>query len=354
MALDTDRANLTRQYLLGVLPPEDAARLEEDFFADHEVFQEIEIAEDDLVDAYVRGELSENECRQLERNLGRLPRVAERIKFAKVLERATRIASQPTDAAGLDSANKLASVTEVAPKDDTSEPEHLFSVKRDGKKDYRGWKALFASWSVPQRIGALASAAVLVIAGSFLSLDWMRLRGETQRLIAERNELQRRNEAIASSTEDERRRLAFEKKNADAENETLKRQLEEARNSSQVGTALSPILLFLYPGGSRSPEDTESDLTLPARPTTVNLHLALEADNYPKYTVLIKRVGGPKVIERSGLRSSKDKSNIVLKLQLSSSLLRLGYYTVTVSGLRPPDEPVLVASYSFRTIGGAD
>lgn len=347
MALNSDKSVLTRQYLLGALSPADVAYLEENYFVDNEFFQEVEIAEDELVDAYVRGELSEEETRQFKSNLARLPRLAERIKFAQVLERATRIPSQSNDATGVDAA---APITET-PKDDSAEPQNIFSVSH-AKETSSGWKNLLGTWLTPQRIGALTTAIVLLTAGGFLFRDWLRLRQETRQLVAEREETQRQNELLTTKAEAERRELAQEITNAEAQNESLRKELERAL--AQVGSVLPRIDFPLFPGGSRDPSGRSSDLPLPAKPSTIVAWLALETTDYPKYEAIVKRVGGREVAHQKDLQPTNYKSTPSLKLPISSSLLRRGDYTVTVNGLPSSSEPVFVTSYRFRIIDRAD
>jgi hypothetical protein len=344
LALERDKANLARQYLLGTLRPDDAMLLEENFFVDDPTFEEIEIAEDELVDAYVRQELSENERLRFEQNLGQLPRVEERIKFARALVLTTVVGSQPTDATGLDSAESLSS--NDLSKEEPATAENIFSVT-PGETTRRGWRELLASWFVPQRVAALSAAMVLLVAMSFLFVDWLRLRRESQRLIAEREEVQRQKDAIAGRDENERRQLAQQAEAAEAQKATLMEELERLR--SQTGAPQPAIALLLFPGGSRG-SGSESDLHLPPNPTTVRLRLALESDNYPHYGAVVNDVDGVVITKKSNLNSSNYKSTKVVTLQLSSKALsKRGNYTVTLNGIRPPNPEEFVGSYSFRT-----
>ncbi|MCP3978005.1 MAG: hypothetical protein GY716_01565, partial [bacterium] len=51
------------RYLLGELPDDDAGDLEQAVLTDGGLFEQLRAIEDDLVDAYVRGELSTRETR---------------------------------------------------------------------------------------------------------------------------------------------------------------------------------------------------------------------------------------------------------------------------------------------------
>jgi len=72
-------------YLLGRLSAEDRDRVEREYLADDSLHQEIIAVESELLDSYVRGELSVDEQKYLVGNLG--PAVTERIQFARALGR---------------------------------------------------------------------------------------------------------------------------------------------------------------------------------------------------------------------------------------------------------------------------
>jgi len=78
-----------RRYLLGELPDEDRERLQAAYFADGELFVRLLGVEEDLIDAYVRGELTEGDRVRFEQRFGRTARQLDRIKIARMLAGAT-------------------------------------------------------------------------------------------------------------------------------------------------------------------------------------------------------------------------------------------------------------------------
>lgn len=76
-----------RQYLLGLLPQEQAGELEEQLFIDGELFEELLIAEDELVDQFLAGEMSEREREAVERHFLRAPGRQEQLLFAGALKK---------------------------------------------------------------------------------------------------------------------------------------------------------------------------------------------------------------------------------------------------------------------------
>jgi anti-sigma factor RsiW len=76
-----------RQYLLGALSQEQAAEIEERLLSDGELYEELLIAEDELVDQYLSGELSARERERVESHFLRAPERQEQLRFGHLLSR---------------------------------------------------------------------------------------------------------------------------------------------------------------------------------------------------------------------------------------------------------------------------
>jgi len=74
-----------QQYLLGRLPEEEEAELERLYLADDALFEELLAIEDDLRDAYVRGELSMPDHEAFQRRLLTVPQQRQEQEFAHAL-----------------------------------------------------------------------------------------------------------------------------------------------------------------------------------------------------------------------------------------------------------------------------
>ena len=74
-----------RRYLLGGLRVRERARLEERYFKNDDLFEKIEMVEDELVDAYVRGYLSESESRLFEEDYLGSERRRDKVGVAREL-----------------------------------------------------------------------------------------------------------------------------------------------------------------------------------------------------------------------------------------------------------------------------
>lgn len=83
------------RFLLGDLPETEREALEERLLGDADLFLELELAEEELIDSYVRGELVEADRRRFEATCGTSPRIAQRLKFASQLaEQADHVSTE--------------------------------------------------------------------------------------------------------------------------------------------------------------------------------------------------------------------------------------------------------------------
>ena len=82
---DLDLEADLRAYLLGVLPPERQDSIEERFFADKELHLQLQATGDDLIHAYLAGELSPADRERFETHFLASPRRRERLAFVRSL-----------------------------------------------------------------------------------------------------------------------------------------------------------------------------------------------------------------------------------------------------------------------------
>jgi hypothetical protein len=76
-----------RQYLLGILAPEQTVELEERLLIDGELYEELLIAEDELVDQFLSGEMPDGERETVETHFLRAPARQEQLLFAQALKK---------------------------------------------------------------------------------------------------------------------------------------------------------------------------------------------------------------------------------------------------------------------------
>jgi len=76
-----------RQYLLGTLSQGQVAEFEERLLSDGEIYEELLIVEDELVDQFLSGELSATERERVESHFLSTPQRREQLRFAQLLRR---------------------------------------------------------------------------------------------------------------------------------------------------------------------------------------------------------------------------------------------------------------------------
>ena len=313
-----DKEAVEMRYLLGKLPDSEAAQLEERYFVEDGVFDEIETEEDELVDAYVRGTLSAEDRKRFERNVSRSPRLAERVEFARLL---SAVAS----------------------------PSQVVSPK-PAKESW--WRSLFNfSWMQNGALrSAVAVALFLVVVGSPTAFLWLRVRDE-RRLAAERTALEQQRQQLAQQLSDQQAKtnqLASDLQNSKAEEQRLAQQLqatkdELARTETQP---FVPASIFLFPTSSRGPGNRDV-LTVPSDATTIQLKLVLESDDYASYEATVKTPDDREILKRR-VKPTRSGQARIIALQFPARLLNSGEYAVTVRGLTPSGTYEPVADYPVR------
>lgn len=325
------------RYLLGILSEDDRARIEDAFFADDAKFDELELLEDELIDDYVREELSPDERRQFEAKLQTSPRLVERVHFARVLAEKANAFSRAEAADLLKAASPIPAAA---------------------KPRVRWWESFF-----PQqrafRMAIAACLALLVVGGGALVADWLRLRRASERINSERAMLQRQKDDLD-------RQLSAQQAQADQQNAELQRErdqriedlklIEELQRAAQSKeqTPLLPSLstfatIFLTPGRVRSGGAGPAQLIIGPETKTARLQLALEKNDYPTYNATIESADGTEIFRSHGLRAHATRSGPQLLLSVPSRLLDAnGDYIIHVDGLPTSGQPENFNDYQFR------
>jgi hypothetical protein len=318
--LATTRNNeaLARQYLLGKLSEADARGIEDEYLTNDKAFEEMEVAEDEIIDAYARDELSREDREQFEKNLITSPRIRKRVDVAKLL--ALR-----------------ASQHQVEP---------VLSVTPTPAVKTWSWKTIFWPSSPFGRFAFASLTLTLLIAVSALFIDWLRIRQESNRLYALRAQLEQENQKLKTENNEsssETQRLSEELKKQEAENSRLNDEIERALSRPSQPPTI-PILLFI--SGARDTEGSNRDTKLPKEPAIFELTMRLEEAKFARYSVTVKTIdqrviSGPHEIRTRGK---------TLKLRLPSSRFKPNDYIATVSGVPPSGTPVEIEDYTFRII----
>ena len=234
--------NVTR-YLLGELSEQEQAALEEKYFSDPQVFNEVLKVESELVDAYARGQLSTEMRERFEQSYLKHPARRQRVEFAKALT--TRIDE------------RTASVTNA---------------------DLRAsWKqrllATFGGRGRPLRFATALVIVLVVLVGVWILLN----SRERQREAAQKQPIQTPQQIEKPQAQEER-------------------AASQPSPSSNSNSAPSIVTLALIAGGVRSGDSGPTQtLVIPRDTTQAQISLDLKDDSYPRYRVSLRKIGGAEI-----------------------------------------------------------
>jgi len=269
MELRLEDEQLMARYLLGDLSIDERDRVEERFFTDEDYYQNLLLAEDDLIYDYLRGALSSD----------------DHTKFG------TRILASPSLRRKVKSLEALMNLEEAAPRVETSTAE----VPRSNRIIWgQAIKELFAIRR-PAFGFALAAAVLFAAASYYFITETGRLRTEIARVEAERER-----ERLASSERErdmqrelEDMRDGEEKLSSDMELEKqMRAQAEDEVRRLRSQSAAPAVSFILMPGLTRSQDEPER-LIIPKSAHKVALKLDLEGEEkYSSFRAELRTMGG--------------------------------------------------------------
>ena len=92
LTLDSNEQQILRTYLLGQSSPEDSSRFEERLLSDGSFYDELLIAEEELIDEYLTEELSEAERRHFESHFLLVTERQQQLRFARAFHKYVAVA----------------------------------------------------------------------------------------------------------------------------------------------------------------------------------------------------------------------------------------------------------------------
>jgi hypothetical protein len=284
----TERAQekLLLNYLLGHLSNEEQARVEDRAFADAGYLDALEAAEADLIDSYVRGELSQADRRQFEQRFLASPQRRGKVEFARTLAR-------------------------VAAESHAARP--LVPARPSP------WQALadmMGGWSPALRFAAAAGVLLCVAGASWLVVHNASMRARVAALEAQRRNLESREQALQQKLSEERARAA-----------------QGPGPSSE--TPRPPLLasLVFVPGLSRA-ESSVQRLVLDPSVQLARIEIQLEPrDDFPRFRAELRTRRGEEVFTQSNLRKRQSSGGSVVTFDVPATALAVGEYELALKGL---------------------
>jgi hypothetical protein len=349
MNRDTYNNQKITRYLLGSLPEADAEQFDELSFTDDEFSDALKSAEKDLVDAYVRSELSEKDLEKFETHYLASPRRREKVEFAKTFQVYAEKNFRELSAS------------------EQSKPKRNFSKWLAALNIFTGGRALW-------QLGLAAAVLVLMILGGRLWLENNRLREQSSETQAKRDALAAREQELQKQLETSRtENTETEKELARVreEREALERELNDAKSQKEQliaeqkkrnelppveakQTPLAPIrplvASFMLAPSLRGGAQIK-DLVIPPKTGLLRFGLQLEADDYPAYQVALVDQSTNQTVWQSGkLKTKATAGSKTLNLVLPAKLVKPKIYSLEVSGISAGGSPENISSYPFRVV----
>jgi hypothetical protein len=294
--------------LLGDLPQEERARFEDQYLSDAELFEELANTENDLVDSYVRGELSGGEGRRFELEYFKSPQRREKVDFARALNQVSALEQRAV-------AGQSRSV----------------------------WNKIWSVFSVQQRMPqwSLVAAAIVVLAsGSWLMLQNQQLRVGLHQALVGQADLRREKDNL-------RPQIAEIEGNH-------KDQIHENNQGSEVSKLNTPVgsevTLRLTSGIARGSGAQQKTLVLPPGASSVQLQLMLNQDEYQIYEAILMTPEREEVSRGKALQSRRIRGGAVVSWRFPAHSVHPGDYIVQLTGRTAIGSQEDVGSFSFRVL----
>jgi len=312
---DHDDEELVR-YVLGLLPAGVTERLDEASIADDEVAARLRIAETNLIDSYVRGQLAGATLERFESYYLLSPRRRESVRlaasFIRVVDRAA------------------ARTRRVTWKDRISRPTSLARI--------------------------VAAAALVIVVCGVLVFQAVRPRNELTLATSE-------NGAVGRRTEEGRPQRTSEPSAGAA----TAGELERARLSAPASASSPSPPAFGSPDGKRAAlpagivavvllPPTRSaapipTLAIPAGADRVRFELRLESNDFPSYRVGLKNPANNQFLWRSDWVSPRPAADQVsVSVVVPANLLGPQHYSLDLTGRDAGGRAEVIGSYTVRIV----
>lgn len=280
------------QYLLGALSEQDTERLDELSIADDGIALRLRTLENDLVDGFVRGELSDSVSEQFRASFLASPHRRRKVDFADLL---------------------------VA-----------FENRRASAKPARHWRRAFFQWAP-----VAASLVVAIAAGAFF-VENQRLRQAVDRSQSERAALEQTANGLRNDLERER------SASARMRDELARRDASPSPDGSSAPIELLPM---------RRGIEQVSTVRRSRTAQRITFRLRLETDEFTAYEATLRDSSDGRVVWRSPrLSGSLNGTERFVVVQPPEKVLAPNPYTFELTGASREGAPAFVASYGFRVV----
>jgi len=309
-----------RQYLLGELSEQEQVEIEDRAFEDQRVLEQILAVEQDLIDDYVSGDIPEEQRQEFQQHFLASAERKKKIAFAKA----------------------LAAVVNQNP---------ALVIDRATAPSWRTKLAAFFARPVTAYSFAAASLLLLIV-GSWLVVDRIRLRSEIAQLRTAQESQTAQNRQLEKDLANER--LQNQELMANRGTPLQQTPTPEIRSESpqQPTTPTSPVVvaLSLLPGISRG-SNSLPQLAIAKDVTLVRLQIGIDPqENYRRYRVELRTENGRQVLAQGNLLARTGSHGRSIPLSVPASDLGNGRYELTLKGITESGTTEDVGFYYFDVV----
>lgn len=314
-----------QQYLLGDLSEQEQSVLEEKYFADPQVFQQLLNAESEMVDKYARGQLPKDVRERFESFYMRHPARRERAAFAAALTSKLDRSAEPVAAA-------------VAPQGERLNAHVSW------------WRKLVAPLRIQQSaLGFSIALATLIIVVMGVAWFFIESRQRPPRQTAQTPAAHETPQRSESPTQVENRpaqELAVEAPSV----EPSPKQTPKQTPTPNPTNAPPVVSLILSIGAVRGGGDSNQTPTfiIPKGTAQIRLQLNMKSNEYPSYRMSLQTIAGAEIFSRQNVKPVRAKSGARFVFTVPSGKLASGEYVLKLSGVNPDGEVDDLSKSLFR------
>ena len=324
-----------RQYLLGQLRLEEVEQLEERLFTDPDFYEQLTLVEDELIDAYARGSLPQQERGKFEELFLSNPERRRKLRFARNFKK------------------YIESETATSHASDTRT-----------RRAHTRWASLIDIFNPRNFAVSLSLAALMVVI--LLGVSWTVFkfrRDENKPLQAQTQLSPQPNQSVQPTPVDPSPNSSVPSDSSTGANTITNSQPfvpERTTNSNLTNERAKPrksnfnslrstsvyAINLLAP--SIRETNTAESFKIPSSAKRVLLSVSLEADAHQSYRVVIQNVDSGKKITRGGLKALSGGTEKRVVLDVAAASLKRGDYILQLSGVVANQEVEDIRSYYFR------
>ena len=316
--MKTVQDNVATNFLLGKLTEAENIRIEADYFSRDDLFEDILIAENELIDAYAMGQLAPEDQSRFENRLLLNPQQRQRVQFAKTLVKYA--SGQP-----------------------------LFVEELEHSAAKSSWISVISllTFKKPALSLSFALAALIFFAGGI----WL-LSNKFNSNVTQSNDIAVNQtppnvpeKEPASETMDSDKNIESNPKVAPSSQKSNQTPLPPKKQEKPQRKEIPVIYsLILSPGLTRDAGDSQR-FTIPAKADFVKIRLQFEQGGFSSYHAVLETVEGRQVWSSKNLKVRKDDKS--LEVLIPSKFLKKSDYILTLSGITTQRIYERVEDYTF-------